>query len=79
MSATGSGAACGVVLGLVLVLLAQQLGFLGLSDLVRAIEYLVIAAVIGGIVCAIFGWAMGRRYLARHPPSDPTGTPPSGS
>lgn len=78
MSATGSGAAAGVVLGIVLVLLAQQLGFLGLSDLVRAIEYLVIAAVIGGVLFAAFGWAMGRRYLARHPPAGAgtSGTPP---
>lgn len=78
MSATGSGAAAGVVLGLVLVLLAQQLGFLGLSDLDRAILYLVVGAVVGGVLFAMFGWAMGRRYLARHPsagPSDPT--PPS--
>lgn len=69
MSATGAGAAAGVVLGLVLVLLAQQLGFLGLSDLLPAIEYLVVGAVVGGILFALFGWAMGRRYLARHPPA----------
>jgi hypothetical protein len=79
VSATGSGAAAGVVLGLVLVLLAQQLGFLGLSDLVRAIEYLVVAAVIGGILFAMFGWAMGRRYLARHPPAGPSSPSPPGS
>jgi hypothetical protein len=66
MSATGSGAAAGVVLGLVLVLLAQQLGFLGLSDLVHAVEYLVIGAVVGGILFGVIGWALGRRYLARH-------------
>jgi hypothetical protein len=69
VSATGAGAAAGVVLGLVLVLLAQQLGFLGLSDLVPAIEYLVVGAVVGGILFALFGWAMGRRYRARHPPA----------
>jgi len=69
VSATGAGAAAGVVLGLVLVLLAQQLGFLGLSDLLPAIEYLVVGAVVGGILFALFGWAMGRRYLARHPPA----------
>ncbi len=79
MSATGSGAASGVVLGLVLVLLAQQLGFLGLSDLVRAIEYLVVAAVIGGILFAAIGWALGRRYLARHPPTDPSSASPPAS
>lgn len=78
MSATGSGAAAGVVLGLCLVLLAQQLGYLGLSDLVRGIEYLVVGAVIGGILFAIIGWALGRRYLARHPPTGAT-PPASGS
>jgi hypothetical protein len=79
VSATGSGAASGVVLGIVLVLLAQQLGFLGLSDLVRGIEYLVIAGVIGGVLFALFGWAMGRRYLARHPPAGPSGSGPPSS
>jgi cytochrome c biogenesis protein CcdA len=79
LSATGSGAAAGVVLGIVLVLLAQQLGFLGLSDLVHAIEYIVIAAVVGGVLFALFGWAMGRRYLARHPPAGSSGAPPPNS
>jgi hypothetical protein len=78
MSATGSGAAAGVVLGLVLVLLAQQFGLAGLSDLVHAIEYLVIGAVVGGIFFGIIGWALGRRYLARHPASTGApGSPPS--
>ncbi len=75
MSATGSGAAAGVVLGLCLVLLAQQLGYLGLSDLVRGIEYLVVGAVVGGILFALIGWALGRRYLARNPPAG--STPPT--
>jgi hypothetical protein len=74
VSATGSAAASGVVLGIVLVLLAQQFGLLGLSDLVHAIEYLVIGAVVGGVVFALIGWALGRRYLARHPPA--AATPP---
>jgi hypothetical protein len=73
VSATSSGAASGVVLGIVLVLLAQQLGFLGLSVLMRAIVYLVIGAVVGGVLCALIGWALGKRYLARHPSSS---TPP---
>jgi hypothetical protein len=81
MSATGSGAAAGVVLGLALVLLAQQLGFLGLSDLVRSIEYLVVAAVVLGILGAVLGWALGRRYLARHPngSAEPSSTAPTKS
>ncbi len=74
MSATTSGVAAGIVLGIVGVLLAQQLGFLGLSDLVRAIEYLVVAAIVGGILFGVIGWALGRRYLARH--ASTSGTPP---
>ncbi len=66
MSATSSGAACGVVLGIVFVLLAQQFGYLNLSGLVPAIEYLVIGAVIGGVFGALIGWGLGKRYLARH-------------
>jgi hypothetical protein len=78
VSAASSGAASGVVLGIVVVVLAQQLGFLSLSDLVPAIEYLVIGAVIGGVLFGIIGWGLGRRYLARHPAaSDSPGAPPS--
>lgn len=80
MSAASHGAASGVVLGIVLVLLAQQLGFLPLSDLVLAIEYLIVGAVIGGILFGLIGWGLGRRYLARHPTGDSGGgsSPPSG-
>jgi hypothetical protein len=71
VSAASSGAAAGVVLGIVLVLLAQQLGFLGLSDLLPAIEDILIAAVIGGILFGLIGWALGKRYLARHSGANP--------
>ena len=69
MSATGQGAGSGVVLGIVFVLLAQQLGYLSLSSLVPAIIDLVIGAVIGGVIFALIGWALGRSYLSRHPPA----------
>jgi uncharacterized protein (DUF697 family) len=78
MSATSQGAACGVVLGIASVLLAQQLAYLSLSGLVPAIEYLVIGGVIGGIVFAGIGWALGRRYLSKHPPVE-SSEPPSSS
>jgi hypothetical protein len=78
MSATGGGAASGVVLGIVLVLLAQQLGYIGLSDLDSAIEYIVIAGVVLGILGALIGWGLGRRYLARHPTPAGSGDAPSG-
>ena len=66
MSAASHGAGCGVVLGIVLVVLFQQLGYVNLSDIVPTIEYLVIGAVVGGILGALIGWALGRNYLARH-------------
>ncbi|MGP8159286.1 MAG: hypothetical protein ACLPWO_06760 [Thermoplasmata archaeon] len=66
MSAASHGASCGVVLGIVLVIFLQQIAYLDLSDLVPAIENLVIGAVVGGIVGALIGWALGRSYLARH-------------
>jgi hypothetical protein len=66
MSAASHGAGCGVVLGIVLVVLFQQFGYLDLSDLIPTIEYLAIGAVVGGIIGALIGWALGRAYLSRH-------------
>ncbi len=66
MSAGSSGAGCGVVLGIVAVLLAQQFDYLNLSVLAPALEYVIVAAVIGGVVGGIIGWLLGRRYLANH-------------
>jgi membrane protein YqaA with SNARE-associated domain len=63
MSAGSHGAGCGVVLGIILVLLAQQFAFLSLSDLVPALEDLILGAVLGGILGGLIGWALGRRYL----------------
>ena len=79
MSATGSGAGCGVVLGIVLVLLAAQWSLITLSQLVPTIEYLVVAAVIGGLIGAIIGWALGRRYLAKQGAGGTVGTAGSGT
>jgi len=67
VSATSHGLGCGVVLGLVLVLLAQQFAFLSLSALDPAIEDLVIGAIVGAILGALIGWGLGRRYLREHP------------
>jgi ABC-type nitrate/sulfonate/bicarbonate transport system permease component len=66
MSAASHGAGCGVVLGIVLVIFLQQVGYLDLSDLVPTVEYLVIGAVVGGVLGVLIGWALGRSYLARH-------------
>ena len=65
MSAASHGAGCGVVLGIVLVVFFQQLGYVNLSDLIPTIEYLVIGAIVGGVLGGLIGWALGRSYLAR--------------
>ena len=72
MSAASHGAGCGVVLGIVLVVLFQQLGYLDLSDLVPTLEYLIVGAVIGGIFGGLIGWVLGRSYLSRHAADQPT-------
>lgn len=72
MSAASHGTGCGVVLGIVLVIFLQQLGYLDLSDLVPTIEYLLIGGVVGGVLGAVIGWALGRSYLARQAVSQAT-------
>ena len=65
MSAASHGAGCGVVLGIVIVIFLQQVGYVDLSDLVPTLELLIVGAVIGGILGCLIGWALGRNYLAR--------------
>lgn len=81
MSATSHGTACGVVIGICFILLAQQFGFLDLSSLVNGIIYLVIAMIIGAAIFGAIGMALGRAYLRRHPTEvqewKPPSTPPS--
>jgi uncharacterized membrane protein YedE/YeeE len=77
MSATSSGVGCGIVLGVVFVLLAQQFGYLDLNPIVPAIVDIVIGAVIGGIIFGVFGWALGRRYEKNHPEQFSEAAPPS--
>jgi len=66
MSAASHGAGCGVVLGIVIVIFLQQVGYLDLSDLVPTFEFLIVGAVVGGVLGALIGWVLGRNYLARH-------------
>lgn len=66
MSATSHGVAAGVVFGIVAVVLGQQFGFYSLSDLLTAIEYLIIGIVIAAVVFGLIGMALGRRYLRKH-------------
>jgi hypothetical protein len=63
--ASGSG----VILGVVAVVLAQQLGYLSLSALVPALEYMVIGGVVGAILGGAIGWGLGKLYVARHRPA----------
>jgi uncharacterized protein (DUF2062 family) len=65
VSAMTRGLGCGIVLGLVLVLLGQQFGFFDLSDLTPAIEYLIVGAVVFGILGALIGYGLGRRATRR--------------
>ncbi len=66
MSATSHGTSCGVVLGIVIVIFLQQISYIDLSDFLPAIEYLLIGAIVGGLIGAGIGYALGRSYLARH-------------
>jgi hypothetical protein len=84
VSASGAGATSGVLFGLVAVLLAQQLGFADLSALSGGLTLLVGASVGFGLLFALAGWALGRRYARRHPegprgadPTSPTEPPDS--
>jgi ABC-type Fe3+ transport system permease subunit len=76
VSATSHGAVCGIVIGICFILLAQQFGYLDLSDLTTGILYLVIAMVIGAAIFGAIGMALGRGYLRRHPPAPQEWTPP---
>ena len=75
MSATTHGIASGIVFGIVTVLLGQQFGLYGLSDLASAVEYLVIGIVIGAVVFGLIGMALGRRYRRTHPAGSATSPP----
>ncbi|MHB8352239.1 MAG: hypothetical protein ACYDFT_06105 [Thermoplasmata archaeon] len=67
MSAGTHGAASGLILGIVLVLLAQQFGLLDLSYLVPSIEDLIVGGLVGGVAGGLLGWALGRKYLREFP------------
>jgi hypothetical protein len=61
MSATSSGALSGVIFGLALVFLLQQLGLLSLSALAGGILYVILVAVAFGVVFGIVGNLLGKR------------------
>ncbi len=66
MGAGSSAAGSGVIVGICIVLLAQQLGILDLSSVLTGLIYLIVFAVVFGIFFGIIGSALGRRYLRQH-------------
>ena len=66
MSAGGSAAGSGLVVGLCLVFLGQQFGFLDLSNLVTGLIYLIAFAVVFAVVFGLLGVWLGARYLRKH-------------
>ncbi len=77
MSAASRAAGSGVVLGVIAVLLAQQFGYIPLSELGKTIEYLVVGAIGGGILFGLIGWILGKRYQSQQ--AALAGTPTSSS
>jgi hypothetical protein len=63
MSATSSAASSGVVLGIVLVFLAQQFGLLALTDLATSVLYFAIGAIVLGVVFGVAARVAGRRPI----------------
>jgi hypothetical protein len=61
MSAATSAGGSGAVLGLVTVLLAQQLGFVPLSDFGTSALLLGAAAGLGGVLAGAAAWFAHRR------------------
>jgi hypothetical protein len=88
MGAGSSAAGSGVVVGLCLVLLTQQFGFLDLSSVGTSILYFLLFAVVFGIVFGLLGMWLGARYVRKHaglnpwqskaaePPADTPSSPP---
>ncbi|MFI5038269.1 MAG: hypothetical protein ACHP93_07295 [Solirubrobacterales bacterium] len=66
MSALTTGAGAGAVLGLVFVLLAQQLSLIVVIDLGTAMVYLVVGIILGAVIGGALGSLLGRRYRSRH-------------
>jgi ABC-type Fe3+ transport system permease subunit len=79
VSATSHGVACGIVIGICFILLAQQFAYLDLSNLVTSLVYLIIAMIIGAAIFGAIGMALGRAYLRRHPQEPQEWKPPAPS
>jgi hypothetical protein len=60
VSSASSAASSGAVLGIVLVFLAQQFGFLALTGIVYSILYFAVAAIVLGVVFGVAARLAGR-------------------
>ena len=60
MSHASSAASSGAVLGIVLVFLTQQFGWLPLSTLFLSALFLAIGAIVGGVVFGVAAKVAGR-------------------
>jgi NhaP-type Na+/H+ or K+/H+ antiporter len=78
VSAVSSAAGSGVVLGIVLVFLAQQFGYLSLSTLLDAIVYFALGVILGGVIFGAIAGTIARRARARANASSTSTPPPSG-
>lgn len=66
MGAGSSAAGSGLVVGICLVLLGQQFGFLDLSVTLTAVIYLIAFGVVFAVVFGLFGVWLGARFMRKH-------------
>ena len=65
MSAGTSGAGTGIVFGIALAFLGQELGYVDFGPLFRALETLVVFAIVFAVLFGIIGAGIGRGYRRR--------------
>ncbi len=68
MGGGASGAASGGIIGLVLALLGQQLGYLDFGPIGFALLLIGAYVTVNALIFGIIGGAIGRRYIRRHSP-----------
>ena len=65
MSAGTSAAGTGVIFGIALAFLGQELGYVDFGPLFRALETLVVFAIVFAVLFGIVGAGIGRSYRRR--------------
>ena len=76
MSAVSSAASSGVILGIVIVFLLQQFGYLALTALIPSLLYFIVAAILGGVIFGVAARAAARS-ARKNRGSPAQGPPPS--